>query len=55
MPVWQQLDLQLESGEYFLAQQERAKRSKATQQAQQAEKVAEKKRKRQEAFVPPQV
>ncbi|KAK9916407.1 hypothetical protein WJX75_002234 [Coccomyxa subellipsoidea] len=47
-------DLELESGEYFLAQQEKAKRKKAAEQAQQAERVAEKKRKRQEAFVPPQ-
>lgn len=50
-----QEDLELESGEYFLAQQEKAKRKKAAEQAQQAERVAEKKRKRQEAFVPPQV
>ena len=50
-----QVDLQLESGEYFLAQQERAKRSKASQQAQQAERTADRKRKRQEAFMAPQV
>jgi len=50
-----QEDLELESGEYFLAQQEKVKRKKAAEQAQQAERVAEKKRKRQEAFVPPQV
>ena len=53
--VQPQVDLQLESGEYFLAQQERAKRSKTSQQAQQAERTAERKRKRQEAFVAPQV
>ncbi|CAL8467179.1 g6715 [Coccomyxa elongata] len=47
-------DLELESGEYFLAQQEKTKRKRAAEQAQQAERVAQKKLKRQEAFVPPQ-
>ncbi len=45
----------MESGEYFLAQQEKTKRKRAAEQAQQAERVAQKKLKRQEAFVPPQV
>ncbi len=50
-----QEDLELESGEYFLAQEEKTKRKRAAEQAQQAERVAQKKLKRQEAFVPPQV
>lgn len=47
--------MELESGEYFLAQAERNKRQKASEQAQQADRVAEKKRKRMEAFAPPKV
>ena len=47
------VDLQLESGEYFLAQGARAERTKVTQQQRQAERVAERKRKRQAAHEPP--
>ena len=47
------VDLQLESGEYFLAQEARAERTKETQQQRQAERVAERKRKREAAFEPP--
>ncbi len=54
-PLPNQVDLQLESGEYFLAQQERAKRSRAAQQTQQAERTADRKRQRQQAFMAPQV
>lgn len=47
------IDLQLESGEYFLSKEiKEAKAAAEKKQAQEA-KVAEKKRKRQEAFVPP--
>lgn len=48
-----QVDLQLESGEYFLAQDERAERAKEAQQQKQADRVAERKRKREEAFEAP--
>lgn len=47
--------MELESGEYFLAQAGRNKRQKATKLAQQADRVAEKKRKRMDAFAPPKV
>ncbi|CAL5225309.1 g8110 [Coccomyxa viridis] len=47
------VDLQLESGEYFLAQDERAERAKEAQQQKQADRVAERKRKREEAFEAP--
>ena len=47
------VDLQLESGEYFLAQEARAERIKETQQQRQAKRVAERKRKREAAFEPP--
>ena len=51
-----QVDLQLESGEYFLAQDEKAERAKEAQQQKQADRVAERKRKREAAFeVPAQV
>ncbi|KAK9825423.1 hypothetical protein WJX81_004648 [Elliptochloris bilobata] len=47
------VDLQLESGEYFLSQPDRRRAAKAAEQAQQAERVAERQRQRQAAFVPP--
>jgi ribosomal RNA assembly protein len=55
LAVPKQEDLELESGEYFLAQAERSKRHKVSMQAQQADRVADKKRKRLEAFAPPKV
>lgn len=48
-----QVDLQLESGEYFLAQDEKAEKAKEAQQQKQAERVAERKRKREAAFGAP--
>ena len=45
----------LESGEYFLSQEQKAARATAAQQAKQAARVEERKRQREEAFVPPQV
>ncbi len=48
-----QVDLQLESGEYFLAQDERAERAKEAQQQKQADRVEERKRKREAAFEAP--
>ena len=47
------MDLQLESGEYFLAQEERSERTKEAQQQKQADRVAERKRKREAAFDAP--
>ncbi|GAB4815351.1 hypothetical protein N2152v2_002397 [Parachlorella kessleri] len=47
-------DLMLESGEYFLSQEQKAARAQAAQQAQQAARVEERKRQREEAFLPPQ-
>ena len=47
------VDLQLESGEYFLAQEARAERTKEAQQQRQAERMAERQHKREAAFEPP--
>ncbi len=49
------VDLQLESGEYFLNQHTRRKREAAVKREAQAEKVDERQRQRQAAFVPPEV
>jgi len=49
------VDLQLESGEYFLSQPDKRKAAKAAEQAQQAERVAARQRQRQAAFIPPKV
>lgn len=48
-------DLMLESGEFFFSQEQKAARKQAVQQAQQAAKVEQRKRQREEAFLPPQV
>ena len=45
----------LESGEYFLSQEQKAARAKAAQAAKQAAKVEERQRQRDEAFVAPKV
>lgn len=45
--------MQLESGEYFLAQDEKAERAHEAQQQKQADRVAERKRKRETAFEAP--
>jgi len=47
------IDLQLESGEYFLSDQRKAAKKWHEKQEKQAEKTAENKRKREDAFVPP--
>ncbi|GAQ90410.1 hypothetical protein KFL_006360020 [Klebsormidium nitens] len=47
------VDLQLESGEYFLSKEAKAAKKRAAKDAQQAERTAASKRKREEAFVPP--
>ncbi len=50
-----QVDLQLESGEYFLSQPDRKRAAKAAEQAQQAGRVAARQAARAAAFVPPKV
>ncbi|KAL2523880.1 RNA-binding KH domain-containing protein [Abeliophyllum distichum] len=48
------IDMQLESGEYFLADKKKQAKKWQEKQEKQAEKTAENKRKREEAFVPPE-
>lgn len=50
-----QVDLQLESGEYFLSDTKKQAKKWQEKQEKQAVKVAESKRRREEAFVPPEV
>lgn len=50
-----QIDLQLESGEYFLSDKKKSARKWQEKQEKQAEKAAENKRKREAAFIPPKV
>ena len=50
-----QIDLQLESGEYFLSDKKKSAKKWQEKQEKQAEKTAENKRKREAAFVPPKV
>ncbi|XP_058095042.1 KRR1 small subunit processome component [Magnolia sinica] len=47
------VDLQLESGEYFLSDQKKLAKKWQEKQEKQAEKTAENKRKREAAFIPP--
>ncbi|KAH9305117.1 hypothetical protein KI387_009521, partial [Taxus chinensis] len=47
------IDLQLESGEYFLSEERKAAKKWHEKQEKQSEKTAENKRKREAAFVPP--
>jgi len=47
------IDLQLESGEYFLSDNKKQAKKWQERQEKQAEKAAENKRKREESFVPP--
>lgn len=48
------IDLQIESGEYFLGRQAMDRAAKERREEQQREKQAEKKMARQKEFVPPQ-
>ncbi|KAK6149507.1 hypothetical protein DH2020_017032 [Rehmannia glutinosa] len=48
------IDLQLESGEYFLSDTKKQAKKWQEKQEKQAEKIAESKKKREEAFVPPE-
>ncbi|KAL6975082.1 Ribosomal RNA assembly protein mis3 [Sarracenia purpurea var. burkii] len=47
------IDLQLESGEYFLSDKKKSAKKWQEKQEKQTEKTAESKRKREEAFIPP--
>ncbi|KAK4254610.1 hypothetical protein QN277_009967 [Acacia crassicarpa] len=46
-------DIELETGEYFLSEKRRSAKIWQEKQEKQAQKVAENKRKREEAFIPP--
>lgn len=48
------IDLQLESGEYFLSNKKKLAKKWQERQEKQAEKTAENKRRREEAFIPPE-
>ncbi|GER33880.1 KRR1 small subunit processome component [Striga asiatica] len=48
------IDLQLESGEYFLSDKKKQAKTWQEKQEKQAEKTAETRRKRDEAFIPPE-
>ncbi|XP_021908504.1 KRR1 small subunit processome component homolog [Carica papaya] len=52
-PQPSKIDLQLESGEYFLSEKKKSAKKWQEKQEKQAEKTAENKRKREAAFVPP--
>lgn len=50
-----QEDIELETGEYFLSEKRKSAKIWQEKQEKQAQKVAENKRKREEAFIPPKV
>lgn len=52
-PAKSKVDMQLESGEYFLSAQQKQRRKAEEKQAQQADRVAERKRQREASFVAP--
>ena len=49
------IDLQLESGEYFLSKEVKEAKAATEKQDKQQEKVAERKKQREDAFVAPKV
>lgn len=53
LPKPSKVDLQLESGEYFLTKSQKAERAAEEKAQRQEERTAESRRKRQEAFVAP--
>lgn len=50
-----QIDMQLESGEYFMNDSKKSEKKWQEKQEKQTEKSTEKKRKREESFRPPEV
>lgn len=50
-----QVDIELETGEYFLSDKKKSAKKWQEKQEKQAQKTAENKRKREEAFIPPKV
>lgn len=50
-----QIDIQLETGEYFLNDKVKSAKKWQEKQEKQSEKTAENKRKREAAFIPPKV
>lgn len=50
-----QVDKLLESGEYFLSDRKKESRKWQEKQEKQSERTAENKRKREAAFIPPEV
>lgn len=50
-----QVDIELETGEYFMSDKKKSKKKWQERQEKQAEKTAENKRKREESFIPPKV
>lgn len=50
-----QIDQQLETGEYFLSEEKKSAKKWQEKEVKQAEKSAENKRKREAAFIPPEV
>lgn len=50
-----QMDLELESGEFFLSEKKKSERKWQEKMEKQTEKTAENKRKREASFVPPKV
>ena len=55
MVMFIQIDIQLETGEYFLSDKTKSAKKWQEKQEKQAEKTAENKRKREAAFMPPEV
>ena len=55
MVMFMQIDIQLETGEYFLSDKTKSAKKWQEKQEKQAEKTAENKRKREAAFMPPEV
>lgn len=49
------MDLELESGEFFLSEKKKSERKWQEKMEKQTEKTTENKRKREAAFVPPKV
>jgi ribosomal RNA assembly protein len=50
-----QVDIQLETGEYFMSDKKKSAKKWQERQEKQAEKTAANKRKRDESFIPPKV